>query len=51
MDDAYTLTEINIGILNQIGAFTTSTVGGYRYYVTTNIQSETASPFDITLVT
>ena len=51
MDDAYTLTEINIGILNQIGSFTTNTVGGYRFYVTTDIQSDSASPLDITLVT
>ena len=51
IDDEYTLTEINIGILNQIGSFTTNTVGGYRYYITTDIQSDTASPLDITLVT
>ena len=51
MDDAYTLTEINIGILNQIGAFTTGTTTDYRFYVTNSPQAQAASPFNITLAT
>ena len=51
MDDAFTLDEINIGVLNQIGSFTTGTTTNYRFYVTTDIQAQAASPFNITLST
>ena len=39
MDDAYTLNAISIDGFGSIGAFTTGTIGGYRFYVTTFIQS------------
>ena len=39
MDDAYTLNAITIDGFGSIGAFTTGTIGGYRFYVTTFIQS------------
>lgn len=51
MDNNVTLDKIDIGVLNQIGAFTTGTTTNYRFYVTTDIQAQAASPFNITLST